>query len=249
MTSHTTINGSGTTMSPQVLDTMNGRPSAGSPVSGSSESASASAGTGPSPTNGKDLQNTFLTLLVTQMKNQDPTNPMDSSQMTSQLAQINTVTGVSQLNTSLTSLATQLNAGQSAQAAHLIGQKVLAPGDSVAVSHGAADKIGVKLANAVSDLQVTIKDTTGKIVRTLDLGAQKAGTIPVTWDGKEVGGSTAPDGKYTLMATGTINGQQATATTLSEGKVTSVVQQSDGTTGLTLSNGSTIGLSNLSQIL
>ena len=103
MTSSTTIGSNGTTVSQTLLDTMNGTNSA---TSASSSTASSSANSGSS------LQNTFLQLLVTQLQNQDPTNPMDSSQMTSQLAEINTVTGISQLNTSLTSLATQLNAGQ-----------------------------------------------------------------------------------------------------------------------------------------
>ncbi|RAE74048.1 flagellar biosynthesis protein FlgD, partial [Burkholderia multivorans] len=83
-------------------------------------------------TSASDLQATFLKLLVTQLQNQDPTSPVDSSQMTSQLAQINTVSGIAQLNTSLTSLSTQLAAGQQTQAALLIGSNVLAPGDTVA---------------------------------------------------------------------------------------------------------------------
>ena len=88
MTTNTTIGNNGTNVSQTLLDTMNGTAS-----SSSSSSSTSSA------TSGTDLQNTFLQLLIAQMQNQDPTNPMDSSQMTSQLAQINTVTGISQLNT------------------------------------------------------------------------------------------------------------------------------------------------------
>ena len=91
MTSSNTTIASGGTVSQNLLDTING-----------TSSGSAAASTGNSPT---DMQTTFLRLLTTQLQNQDPTNPMDSSQMTSQLAQINTVTGISQLNTTLTSLA------------------------------------------------------------------------------------------------------------------------------------------------
>jgi flagellar basal-body rod modification protein FlgD len=242
LTTNTTINSSGT-VSQTLLNTMNGT-SGTSGTPSSSSSASSSSGT-----SGTDLQQTFLKLLVTQLQNQDPTNPMDSSQMTSQLAQINTVTGISQLNTTLSSLATQLNAGQSAQAAPLIGKTVLAPGNTVSVASGAAQGMGVSLAAAVSDVKVTIKDATGKIVNTLDLGAQQAGSVPVAWNGKDSTGATVADGNYTIVATGTINGQPATATTLTTSQVTSVTQQSNGTAGLTLSNGSTVPLTSVSQIL
>ena len=237
MTTNTTINSSGT-VSQSLLDAVNG----------TSSTTNASSSSLSSATSGTDLQQTFLQLLVTQLQNQDPTNPMDSSQMTSQLAQINTVTGISQLNTSLSSLAAQLNAGQSAQAAGLIGQTVLAPGSAVTVAGGTVTGLGAKLANPVSDLQVSIKDASGKIVRTLDLGAQSAGTVPITWDGKDMTGSSVADGSYTITATGTINGQPASATTLTAAKVSSVVQQSDGTTGLMLANGNTVPLTSIAQI-
>jgi flagellar basal-body rod modification protein FlgD len=241
VTTNTTIGSNGTTVSQTLLDTMNGTKSASS----SSTSTSSTGGTSAS-----DLQNTFLTLLVTQLKNQDPTNPADSSQMTSQLAQINTVTGIGQLNTSLSSLATQLSAGQSTQAAMLIGSNVLAPGSSMTVSSGASSTFGVQLANDVSDLQIVVKDKSGNIVNTLDLGAQGSGVVPVSgWKPVDSKGATLADGTYTITAQGTINGQQATATTLSASQVQSVVQMTGGTPGLKLSNGSTVGLSSVASIL
>ncbi|MDW9229407.1 flagellar hook capping - N-terminal region family protein [Burkholderia cepacia] len=109
--SSTTIGSNGTNVSNLPTDTMN------------TNNVSSTNGTSAS-----DLQATFLKLLVTQLQNQDPTSPVDSSQMTSQLAQINTVSGIAQLNTSLTSLSSQLTAGQQTQAALLIGTNVLAPG-------------------------------------------------------------------------------------------------------------------------
>ena len=187
---------------------------------------------------------------MTQLKNQDPTNPADSSQMTSQLAQINTVTGIGQLNTSLTSLATQLSAGQSTQAALLIGSTVLAPGSDVTVSKGSASSFGVQLANDVSDLNLVVKNSSGQIVNTIKLGAQSAGVVPVTsWTPTDTNGATLPDGSYTITAQGTINGAAATAPTLSASQVQSVVQQTDGTPGLKLANGKTVGLTSVASIL
>jgi flagellar basal-body rod modification protein FlgD len=174
---------------------------------------------------------------------------MDSSQMTSQLAQISTVQGISQLNTSLSSLSTQLAAGQQSQAALLIGSTVLAPGSSISVASGKASSFGVSLANSVSDLQVVVKNSAGTIVNTIDLGKQSAGTIPVGWTPTDSAGNTLADGTYTITATGTINGQQATATTLTGATVESVVTQSSGTAGLVLSNGSTVGLTSVAAIL
>ena len=236
--SSTTIGSNGTTVSQTLLDTMNGASSSGSSTSSTSG------------TSAQDLQNTFLTLLVTQLKNQDPTNPADSSQMTSQLAQINTVSGIGQLNTSLSSLATQLSAGQQTQAALLIGSSVLSAGNGVTVSKGASSSFGVQLASDVSDLQIVVKNSSGQIVNTLDLGAQGAGVVPVTgWTPVDSKGATLADGSYTITAQGTINGQQATATTLSASQVQSVVQMSGGAPGLKLSNGSTVALSGVASIL
>ncbi|KAA1012418.1 flagellar hook assembly protein FlgD [Paraburkholderia panacisoli] len=237
MTTNTTIGSSGTTVSQTLLDTMNG-------ASSSTSSTSSTSGTSAA-----DLQNTFLQLLVAQLKNQDPTNPMDSSQMTSQLAQISTVQGISQLNTSLSSLSTQLAAGQQSQAALLIGSTVLAPGSSISVASGKAGSFGVQLTSAVSDLQVVVKNSAGTIVNTIDLGKQSAGTIPVGWTPTDTAGNTLADGTYTITATGTINGQAATATTLTGATVESVVTQSTGTPGLVLSNGSTVDLTSVAAIL
>jgi flagellar basal-body rod modification protein FlgD len=241
VTTSTTIGSNGTTVSKTLLDTMNGTSSSSSASSSTSATGAQSA---------SDLQNTFLTLLVTQLKNQDPTNPADSSQMTSQLAQINTVTGIGQLNTSLSSLATQLSAGQQTQAALLIGSNVLSAGNSMTVASGASSSFGVQLANDVSDLQVVVKNASGQIVNTLDLGAQGAGVVPVTgWKPVDAKGNTLADGSYTITAQGTINGQQATATTLSAAQVQSVVQMTGGAPGLRLSNGSTVALSSVASIL
>ncbi|MCC8402210.1 flagellar hook assembly protein FlgD [Paraburkholderia sp. MMS20-SJTN17] len=237
MTTNTTIGSNGTTVSQTLLDTMNGTNSSSSSTSGTSG------------TSASDLQNTFLQLLVAQLKNQDPTSPMDSSQMTSQLAQISTVQGISNLNTSLSSLSTQLSASQQSQSALLIGSTVLAPGSSVTVSSGKASEFGVTLANSVTDLQVVVKNSAGTIVNTIDLGKQSAGTVPISWTPTDSSGKTLADGTYTITATGTINGQQATATTLTSGTVESVVQQSGGTPGLVLSNGSTVSLTSVAAIL
>jgi flagellar basal-body rod modification protein FlgD len=160
------------------------------------------------------------------------------------------VTGIGQLNTSLSSLATQLSAGQSSQAALLIGSTVLSSGSDVTVSSGKSSSFGVQLANDVSDLNLVVKNSAGQIVNTIKLGAQSAGVVPVTgWTPTDTTGATLPDGSYTITAQGTINGVAATATTLSASQVQSVVQQTDGTPGLKLANGKTVKLTGVASIL
>jgi flagellar basal-body rod modification protein FlgD len=235
LTTNTTIGGSSATLSPQLLDTMNGT---------SSSSSSSTSGTSAS-----DLQTTFLQLLVAQLQNQDPTNPMDSSQMTSQLAQINTVSGITQLNSSLSSLSTQLSAGQNAQAALLIGSSVLAPSSTVTVASGAAPQLGVSLTSAASDVKVSITNSSGQVVGSLDLGPQAAGNVPFTWTPVDSSGNALPDGNYSITATATVNGQPSTATTLAASQVQAVIQQSGGGAGLSLANGKTVPLSSVAGIL
>jgi flagellar basal-body rod modification protein FlgD len=244
VTAPTSTVSSGGTVSDKLLDTMNGT---------SSGSKAKKTSSGASPTSNDpsaNLQDTFLKLLVTQLKNQDPTNPMDSSQMTSQLAQINTVTGISQVNTTLTSLASQLAAGQNAQTSLLIGQKVLVPGDTAVVANGSSAGFGVKLDAAVADLQVTIKDSSGNVVNTLDLGAHKAGMIPVSWKPTDSTGAKLPNGTYSITAAGTdSNGTKTSATTLSGQQVQSVVQDGPGKTALMLQNGTTVDTTSVAAIL
>lgn len=86
----------------------------------------------------EEQQNRFLTLLVTQLKNQDPLNPMDNAQMTTQLAQMSTVTGIEKLNTTLNSLVESLASTQAGEASAMIGKSVMVPGSQLKLSSGAA---------------------------------------------------------------------------------------------------------------
>jgi flagellar basal-body rod modification protein FlgD len=132
----------------------------------------------------------------------------------------------------------------------LIGSTVLAPGSSVTVASGKSTAFGVQTANALDDLTVNVKNSSGQIVNTLDLGAQPAGVVPLSsWTPVDKNGATLPDGTYTISATGTISGKAATATVLSASQVQSVVQQADGTAGLRLANGTTVGLTSVASIL
>ncbi|MEW5560168.1 flagellar hook assembly protein FlgD [Enterobacter asburiae] len=180
-----------------------------------------------------DLQSSFLTLLVAQLKNQDPTNPMDNAQLTSQLAQISTVSGIEKLNTTLGSISGQIDNSQSLQASNLIGHGVMIPGSVVLAGSDTDGKasttpFGVELTQAADKATATITDSTGKVVRTLDLGSQTAGVHTFTWDGTASDGSTVPDGAYSVSIAASTNGTQLVAQPLQFALVQGVTKGSSG---------------------
>jgi flagellar basal-body rod modification protein FlgD len=205
--------------------------------------------TSTAPTAAQTLAETqarFYKLLVAQMQNQDPTNPMDNSQMTSQIAQMNTVSGINQLNTTVQSLASTLQGSQAMQSANLLGRQVLVPGTRLQLSQGQAN-FGANLSQAVDTANVTINDSTGKTVRTLALGAQPAGIQNFTWDGTTDTGQTAPDGTYSFDLQASQSAQAVTATGLSSGLVQSVSMATSGLK-LNLSGLGNVVFSDLQQV-
>lgn len=199
-------------------------------ASKNTSAAGASAGTNSnSVTSTSSIQNSFMTLLITQLQNQDPLNPMDSSQMTSQLAQINTVNGINSLNTALQALNTSLTTSQSmSTASSLIGHTVLVPGSDVTYQAGTSTTTGVQLPSAADKLTLKIEDSAGNVVRTFNMVNQKAGVIPVTWDGKSDSGAAMASGTYKVVAQATQGSNNVAATTLSPGVVGSVTMGSQG---------------------
>lgn len=173
-------------------------------------------------TDAEGIQNYFLTLLTTQLQNQDPLNPMDSSAMTSQLAQISTVEGVTTLNTTLTKLMDNLSSSEAVQAADLVGHAVLVDGSKLDLSSSVAAG-GVELGAAADSVTVTISDSNGDVVNTLDLGKLSAGVHEFAWDGTNQNGTKVADGEYTVKVTATADKAAVTASTLQLGTVNYVV--------------------------
>ncbi len=180
-----------------------------------------------------DTQERFLTLLITQLQNQDPLNPMDNDQITSQVAQLSTVTGINQLNQTLLALSGQLDVSQSMQAANLIGKEILVPGSKVVVGTGEqgthVTHFGMELLSPAAGVKVTIHDNAGKVVRTMELKDYSAGVHSLTWDGKDEVGTTVPDGKYSVQVTAFDSAEQPVSVgALTSGRVSSVASSTDG---------------------
>jgi flagellar basal-body rod modification protein FlgD len=201
------------------------------------------AGVSPS-----DIQDRFLKLLVTQMKNQDPLNPMDNAQVTSQLAQISTVNGIQQLNTTMQSLSTSFLSSQSLQSAALIGHTVLTDGSTLNVANAAPAYGAVQLAQSADSVKVNIVSAAGNIVRQLELGPQSAGVAGFQWDALDNAGAKVADGSYTFQIAATLAGQKVNATPLMAGTVSSVTLKSDGT-HLTVGGIGDITMQQIKQIM
>lgn len=191
-------------------------------------------------------QDRFMTLLVTQMKNQDPLNPMDNAQVTSQMAQLSTVSGIDKLNATVESLIGSVQNGQSYQASGMIGHNVLVPGNKIS-STGTGGYLGVDLPVGADKLTVTIKDSAGSTIRTLSLGAQSTGTAAVNWDGFADNGSVAKTGSYTYDVAATTAGQSVAASALNYAQVMSVSNSSSGIK-LNLSNLASVSTSDVKEI-
>lgn len=208
-------------------------------------SATNAAASAPKAT-GAGTQDYFLKLLVAQMKNQDPLNPLDNAQVTSQLAQLNTVEGINKLATKLDALLGNNTAAQSLQAAALVGRTVMAPGTTIALQNGQAIG-GIELTGAVDRLTVTVKDGSGRVVYTTDLGARDAGVMNFVWDGSTNAGSAATPGSYSFSVEAKSGSSKVVANTLSAGVVTSVSPGANGASLLVSGVGS-FALSQIRQI-
>ncbi|WP_435954244.1 flagellar hook assembly protein FlgD [Dryocola sp. BD626] len=213
-------------------------------TNGASSTSAASGNSSLTGSSASDLQGSFLTLLVAQLKNQDPTNPMQNNELTTQLAQISTVSGIEKLNTTLGSVSGQLNNNQQLQASALIGHGVMIPGSKILTGKEVTTPFGVELQQAADKVTATITDGSGKVVRTIDIGGLSAGVHTFTWDGSMTDGTTAPDGAYNVAINASNGGTQLVAQPLNFAVVN----------GVTLSNGSTLldlgtyGTSTLDQI-
>jgi flagellar basal-body rod modification protein FlgD len=196
-----------------------------SPLAAFGTAATAAASKGDASS---DVANRFLTLLVTQLQNQDPLNPLDNAQVTSQLAQLSTVNGINKLNDTLAGLVSSFGASQYLQAANLVGHDVLVPGNAMTLAGGKAAG-GFTLASAAEKVVATITDAAGTRVRQLDLGARGDGAQRFEWDGKTDAGVAAKDGNYKISVTATIGGKAVALDPLMAGKVTGIVPGAAGT--------------------
>jgi len=182
----------------------------------------AQAASAKSKTNamGKDE---FLTLLVAQLKNQDPLSPMDNTDFTSQMAQFSSLEQLFNVNDNLLGLQTISSSANNTQALALIGKEVEAQGDMIYLRDGSTPTVGFNLSEDAVDVKVHIMDASGKVVRSIYGGSMQAGQQTVTWDGRSNAGGSLDAGVYTYVIDAVnVSGDQVEADTFTRGLVSAV---------------------------
>jgi flagellar basal-body rod modification protein FlgD len=168
-------------------------------------------------------QDRFLKLLVAQLNNQDPMNPMDNAQMTSQMAQINTVSGIQQLNETMKNMASQFNTMQALQGATLVGKGVLVESNTLTVKDGVAAG-AVELGNKADKVTVKVLSPGGQLLDTIEMGAKDAGLHGFQWDASTFQGPGSP----TFKVESTLKGANVPTTSLALDTVLAVSSTSGG---------------------
>ena len=185
----------------------------------------------------------FMKLLVAQLNNQDPMNPMDNAQMTSQIAQINTVSGIQELNATMKSMAEQFTSMQVLQGASMVGHGVLVESSTLSIDGGVA-KGAVNLANKADKVTIDIRTPGGQLLETINMGSLPAGQTNFQWDASKYNGVT----NATFKVTATQGGQAIKSTSLAQDTVTAVGTD-NGSMSLQLKGRAAVAYSAVKSIL
>ncbi len=195
-----------------------------------------------------DQTQNFLKLLIAQIKNQDPMSPMDASTMTAQMSQLNMVSSMGTMNTSMQAMLAQMQSANFLNQATLIGHSPMVAGSTINFS-GNEVILGANLSNALQGVVATIKDSSGNIVGSADLGNLNSGMTNFVFDGKDPNGTTMPNGIYQVEISGeNSSGNTEFPTAYVGAPVVSIVK--DGSTGqaiLKLADGRSIKASEVTQ--
>ncbi|MBA3581971.1 MAG: flagellar hook assembly protein FlgD [Gammaproteobacteria bacterium] len=191
--------------------------------------------------------NDYLQLMIAQMRNQDPFEPMQNGEFIAQLAQFGTVSGVEKLQQSFEGLSKSIDSDQRLQAAGLIGRQVSIASDKINFDGQNISSGAVSLPYSTSELKLQVVDASGQVIREASLGLQAAGEIPFAWDGRDQAGNTVAAGNYTLKASAQNNGTYTAVPTLVDLRVDSVAFGS-GSLELQLANGQVTGLNNVLRV-
>jgi len=211
-----------------------------SPTNSATDATSAASSLTASTSDAKATSERFLKLLVAQMQNQDPLSPMDNAQVTSQMAQINTVSGIEKLNLTVQGLSSQFAQLQAVQGVSLVGHDVVVPGNTLQVAEDATAQAGYELAGPADQVKVEVLAPSGKVIDTLNLGAQTSGVHSFDW---QAGANAATTGlRFRVTATsGSVN---TAATTLVRDKV-AAVSTANSVFSLELVNAGTVPYSSI----
>jgi len=209
----------------------------------SNTSATSAPNLSSAQTSPQEQTDRFLKLLVAQLNNQDPMNPMDNAQMTSQIAQINTVSGIQELNATMKAMATQFSSMQVLQGATMVGREVLTKGNALSVTAGVG-KGSLELAGAADKVTVQVLTPGGQVLENIPLGAKTKGRHNFEWDASSYTGTAKP----VFKVTATLSGKAVEVTPLTRSTIDSVSTGAGGL-NLTLKSGATVAYDAIKAIL
>lgn len=177
-------------------------------------------------------QSAFLKLMTAQLRNQDPFKPVENEAMVAQMAQFSSVAGIAEMNKTIKELASRLGGASNSDAIAYVGKTVLVEGDVAYPNTDGALEAVIALDTAAADVQVSIADMNGNVVRTVSLGAHGAGDLPIGWDGTNQDGESAGDGPFRITATAIRADGGAAVPVFVWAPVTSVSMPPDGSAPL-----------------
>lgn len=200
----------------------------------------------------------FLTLMVAQLENQDPTKPMDNMQFMGQLAQFGTVSGIQELNQGFSGLSNALSGNQALQAASLVGRNVVTDSNLGQLAE-TVDADGqpalvldatVDFGSSTSGGTFYVQDLAGRLIYSSGLPPSAGGQLPVRWDGRNAQGELVAPGTYRVSAEAIVGGQSTAVSVYAHQRVDSVaVEGGGGAVTLNLGNGSNVQLDQVKQFL
>ncbi len=189
----------------------------------------------------------FLKLMTAQMKNQDPFDPVDNTQMVAQMAQFSSLAGITEMSSTLKAISDKLGATTTSDAVSYVGRTVLTAGN-VAYGRSSGGIAGaIELGGDATSVNVTITDANGQVLHSEDLGAQEAGTISYDWDGKDATGTDAGTGPF-VVTVAAVNGAANVAGTSLVWAPVQSVSTTTGSTVLTLPGIGEVAAADIRQI-
>lgn len=205
-------------------------------------------------------QDAFLELMITQLKNQDPTAPKDNGEFISQLAQFSSVSSLDKLNTNFSSFSNRLVSNQALQASSMVGRTVMAPGQQTLLEANGQITAQALLPPGSSNFTVTIYGPNGAPVKTIPIEKLNSDTLKFQWDGKQaaINGETLPTqpndptakpGLYTVKINALVEGKNTQLGTQVSANVNSVTLGKDGSVTLNLAGAGAVKLSDIQEIL
>ncbi|MFT7132771.1 MAG: flagellar basal-body rod modification protein FlgD [Cyclobacteriaceae bacterium] len=199
---------------------------------------------------GEELdKNAFLKLMVAQMNNQDPLSPQENSEFVAQLAQFSSVEGIENMNKTMSQMANSMQSSQALQASGLVGRTVHINTDTSILSEGGVITGNINLENSTSNLMVNIMNSSGALVRQVEMGSQTRGDVRFAWNGQNAEGLQLPPGSYKFTAEASVGGTTEQMSLALSANVNSVTINPDRSVVLNVAGQGAVPLLEVAEIL